>query len=234
VPFFHPGERVPEVEYLHERRKALGGYLPQRRRKSTETLTAPKLEVFDRLLKSSGDREISTTMAFVQSAEHHPARQAGRPALRADRRRRSAHLRHGRHVPPARHLRPARPEVQAGRPRPADVLPRRRRRPGAGGRHHRSGAFSSAGWPRPRATAPTTCRCCRSTSTTRCSASSASATAPGRRRTCARAASCSAPPPAAPRSTAKACSTKTATRICSRARSRTAAATTRPSATKSP
>jgi pyruvate dehydrogenase E1 component len=67
VPFFHPGEKSPEVEYLHERRRALGGYLPQRRRKSTQTLTAPKLEVFDRLLKSSGDREISTTMAFVQS-----------------------------------------------------------------------------------------------------------------------------------------------------------------------
>jgi len=67
VPFFHPGEKSPEVEYLHERRKALGGYLPQRRRKSSETLTAPKLEVFDRLLKSTGDREISTTMAFVQS-----------------------------------------------------------------------------------------------------------------------------------------------------------------------
>jgi pyruvate dehydrogenase E1 component len=55
------------VEYLHERRRALHGYLPQRRKKSTETLQAPKLEVFDRILKSSGDREISTTMAFVQS-----------------------------------------------------------------------------------------------------------------------------------------------------------------------
>src|SRR5262245_44917792 len=67
VPFFHPGAKSPEVEYMHERRKALGGSLPQRRKKSTETLAAPKLEVFDRLLKNSGDREISTTMAFVQS-----------------------------------------------------------------------------------------------------------------------------------------------------------------------
>ncbi|QSX78944.1 pyruvate dehydrogenase (acetyl-transferring), homodimeric type [Agrilutibacter solisilvae] len=66
VPFFHPGKDSPEVEYLHERRKALGGYLPQRRRKSTQTLEVPALETFDRLLKSSGDREISTTMAFVQ------------------------------------------------------------------------------------------------------------------------------------------------------------------------
>ena len=56
-----------EVQYLKERRAALGGYLPQRRRKSSESFETPKLEVFDRLLKSSGEREISTTMAFVQT-----------------------------------------------------------------------------------------------------------------------------------------------------------------------
>ena len=67
VPFYHPGEKSEEVEYMKERRAALGGFLPQRRRKSTQTLTAPKLEVFERLLKDTGEREISTTMAFVQS-----------------------------------------------------------------------------------------------------------------------------------------------------------------------
>jgi pyruvate dehydrogenase E1 component len=67
IPFFHPGEKSAEVEYMHERRKALGGFLPQRRRKATQSLEAPKLEVFDRLLKSSGERQISTTMAFVQA-----------------------------------------------------------------------------------------------------------------------------------------------------------------------
>lgn len=67
VPFYHPGEKSDEVQYMRARREKLGGYLPQRRRKSSETLKAPKLEAFDRLLKSSGDREISTTMAFVQS-----------------------------------------------------------------------------------------------------------------------------------------------------------------------
>ncbi|MEN1942146.1 pyruvate dehydrogenase (acetyl-transferring), homodimeric type [Luteimonas sp. MJ246] len=67
VPFFHPGEKSEEIEYMKERRAALGGYLPQRRRKSTETLAAPKLEVYERLLKDTGEREISTTMAFVQS-----------------------------------------------------------------------------------------------------------------------------------------------------------------------
>src|SRR5438093_6706642 len=53
------------LKYLHERRGALGGYLPQRRRKSA-SLPAPPLSTFDRLLQSSGDREVSTTMAFVQ------------------------------------------------------------------------------------------------------------------------------------------------------------------------
>jgi len=66
VPFYHPGEKSPEVEYMVERRRALGGFLPQRRRKATQSMEVPKLETYDRLLKSSGEREISTTMAFVQ------------------------------------------------------------------------------------------------------------------------------------------------------------------------
>ncbi|KAG0958200.1 hypothetical protein G6F31_012374 [Rhizopus arrhizus] len=67
VPFYHPGPDSPEVQYLQERRAALGGYLPQRRRKADKTFVAPKLEAYDRLLKSSGERSYSTTMAFVQS-----------------------------------------------------------------------------------------------------------------------------------------------------------------------
>ncbi|MGJ4728323.1 pyruvate dehydrogenase (acetyl-transferring), homodimeric type [Luteimonas sp. SDU101] len=67
IPFYHPGEKSDEVQYLLERRRALGGFVPQRRRKADESLTAPKLEVFDRLMKGSGEREMSTTMAFVQS-----------------------------------------------------------------------------------------------------------------------------------------------------------------------
>ncbi len=66
VPFYHPGADSPEVHYMKARREALGGTLPQRRQKS-ESLPVPELAVFDRLLKSSGEREISTTMAFVQT-----------------------------------------------------------------------------------------------------------------------------------------------------------------------
>jgi len=67
VPFYHPGENSPEVQYMKARRAALGGSLPQRRRKADESLPVPELAVFDRLLKASGEREISTTMAFVQA-----------------------------------------------------------------------------------------------------------------------------------------------------------------------
>ena len=67
VPFYHPGEDSPEIQYIKARRTALGGYLPQRRRRATQSFAVPELTTFDRLLKSTGEREISTTMAFVQA-----------------------------------------------------------------------------------------------------------------------------------------------------------------------
>jgi pyruvate dehydrogenase E1 component len=65
VPFVKLPEDSAEMKYLRARREALGGYLPQRRRKSA-SLTTPPLSTFQRLLENSGEREISTTMAFVQ------------------------------------------------------------------------------------------------------------------------------------------------------------------------
>jgi len=65
VPFYKPAENSPELRYMHERRQALGGYLPVRR-VSAAPLEIPPLEVFASQLKGSGDREISTTMAFVR------------------------------------------------------------------------------------------------------------------------------------------------------------------------
>ena len=65
VPFIKLPEDGPEMKYLRERRPALGGYLPQRRRTSA-SLAIPPLSSFQRLLDNSGEREISTTMAFVQ------------------------------------------------------------------------------------------------------------------------------------------------------------------------
>ncbi|MGQ0621531.1 MAG: pyruvate dehydrogenase (acetyl-transferring), homodimeric type [Panacagrimonas sp.] len=65
LPFYKPAQDSPEIQYLMERRKALGGPLPARVVKN-ERLEVPPLATFQRLLDSSGEREISTTMAFVQ------------------------------------------------------------------------------------------------------------------------------------------------------------------------
>ncbi len=65
APFYKPPEDSPEMAYLMERRKALGGYLPVRRARA-EPLAVPALSVFEAQLKDTGDREISTTMAFVR------------------------------------------------------------------------------------------------------------------------------------------------------------------------
>ncbi|MFZ4760741.1 MAG: pyruvate dehydrogenase (acetyl-transferring), homodimeric type, partial [Burkholderiaceae bacterium] len=67
LPFFRPPEDAPEMRYMHERRAALGGYLPQRRRVSSEKLEVPPLEAFKAVLEPTAEgREISTTQAFVR------------------------------------------------------------------------------------------------------------------------------------------------------------------------
>jgi pyruvate dehydrogenase E1 component len=65
LPFRKPEESSDEHRYLHERRKSLGGYLPVRLTKAP-ALTLPPLSAFDPVLEGTGDREISTTMAFVR------------------------------------------------------------------------------------------------------------------------------------------------------------------------
>ena len=65
VPYLKFEEGSPELEYMRARRMDLGGYLPARRRKA-EALQVPDLAAFERFLKSTDEREISTTMAFVQ------------------------------------------------------------------------------------------------------------------------------------------------------------------------
>jgi pyruvate dehydrogenase E1 component len=65
APFYKPPENSAEMQYLRERREALGGYLPQRRR-SAAPLEIPGLEVFESQTTGTADREISTTMAFVR------------------------------------------------------------------------------------------------------------------------------------------------------------------------
>ena len=63
--YYKPAEDSAEMKYMHERRKALGGYLPSRTHLAAP-LEVPALSTFDALLQGSGEREMSTTMAFVR------------------------------------------------------------------------------------------------------------------------------------------------------------------------
>ena len=65
LPFFKPEEGSAEYKYLHARREALGGYMPQRRVES-KRVPVPPLDTLKAILDGTGDREISTTMAFVR------------------------------------------------------------------------------------------------------------------------------------------------------------------------
>ncbi|MBM3346249.1 MAG: pyruvate dehydrogenase (acetyl-transferring), homodimeric type [Betaproteobacteria bacterium] len=67
LPLYRPKDDDPVMVYLQARRKALGGHLPQRRRRADVAPDVPPLEAFEQVLKATPEgREISTTMAFVR------------------------------------------------------------------------------------------------------------------------------------------------------------------------
>ncbi|REC95644.1 pyruvate dehydrogenase (acetyl-transferring), homodimeric type [Kushneria indalinina] len=67
MPYYKPDDDSPEMRYLHQRRKQLGGYLPARKN-DFEPIEIPGLDdkMFSSQTKGSGDREVSTTMSFVR------------------------------------------------------------------------------------------------------------------------------------------------------------------------
>ncbi|CAM8361328.1 pyruvate dehydrogenase (acetyl-transferring), homodimeric type [Candidatus Methylopumilus universalis] len=65
LSFHKPAPDSPEIKYMMERREALGGFVPQRKRKGNP-LKTPPLSAFENMLTATGEREISTTMAFVR------------------------------------------------------------------------------------------------------------------------------------------------------------------------
>ncbi|MFC3907711.1 pyruvate dehydrogenase (acetyl-transferring), homodimeric type [Legionella dresdenensis] len=65
IPFYRPSDDSPEIQYIRKQRENLGGYLPNRTT-ACEKLEIPDLDAFSAVTKSTGDREISTTMAFVR------------------------------------------------------------------------------------------------------------------------------------------------------------------------
>lgn len=66
IPFYRPDADSPEMIYMHERRQTLGGQIPSRH-PEFDTLKVPALDAFEAVTKGSGDRSISTTMAFVRA-----------------------------------------------------------------------------------------------------------------------------------------------------------------------
>ena len=65
APFYRPPEDSPEIKYLHERRRALGGYVP-RRVVEAEPLRTPPEKLFEEFYEGTGARAVSTTMVFVR------------------------------------------------------------------------------------------------------------------------------------------------------------------------
>ncbi|MEC7729758.1 MAG: pyruvate dehydrogenase (acetyl-transferring), homodimeric type [Candidatus Neomarinimicrobiota bacterium] len=65
APFYNLDENSNEIKYLKKKRKNLGGYLPARIVPSV-TMDIPDISIFDELLNGTGERSISTTMAFVR------------------------------------------------------------------------------------------------------------------------------------------------------------------------
>ena len=175
TPFYRPAEDSIEIKYMREKRKALGGYVPTRKVRA-EALQAGLARAVRGVpqghRRPQGVDDDGVRAAAVEAA----ARQGDRPPRRADRARRSAHLRHGSAVPPGRHLLARRPDLRAGRHGHAALL---------------QGSVATARFSRKGSTRPDRCRRSsppapptprtastrsRSSSTTRCSASSASAT----------------------------------------------------------
>lgn len=64
-PYFKPADNTPEIEYMHERRRSLGGYIPERRSKYV-SFELPDEKSYEVAKGGSGTQEVATTMAFVR------------------------------------------------------------------------------------------------------------------------------------------------------------------------
>ena len=64
-PYYNPGPETPEIQYMLERRKELGGYLPERRTNFV-SFALPEEKAYETARKGSGNQEVATTMAFVR------------------------------------------------------------------------------------------------------------------------------------------------------------------------
>ncbi|GAB6859530.1 pyruvate dehydrogenase (acetyl-transferring), homodimeric type [Microbacterium xylanilyticum] len=65
-PYYHPGQDAPEIRYMQERRRALGGYLPERRPNASGEIALPDAKAYEVAARGSGKQQAATTMAFVR------------------------------------------------------------------------------------------------------------------------------------------------------------------------
>ncbi|QAY71424.1 pyruvate dehydrogenase (acetyl-transferring), homodimeric type [Xylanimonas protaetiae] len=65
APYYHPGNDDPAIQYMLERRRQLGGFVPERRH-APKAVALPDPKVYELLKKGSGQQEVATTMAFVR------------------------------------------------------------------------------------------------------------------------------------------------------------------------
>lgn len=120
-PYFHPGPESEEIQYMHDRRSALGGYVPTRvvRAKPLPQCGRQDLREREEGVGPAGDRHDD---GLRPSSQGPHAGQGDRQAVRADRPRRVPDLRNGLVLPQRQDLQPAGPAVRVRRPRTAPGL----------------------------------------------------------------------------------------------------------------
>ena len=139
APYFHPGFRSPEYEYMMERRRALDGYLPDRVERSKTVLFHARRDhrPAHRGHRREGPGVDDDGVHALAARAAEGARD--RPTRRADHPRRGAHVRDGRAVRRVQDLRAVRPAVRTGRRGAHALVPRSDERPDPRRGHHRSG-----------------------------------------------------------------------------------------------
>ena len=137
-PYYNPGQQDETIQYMLERRRALGGFLPERRIAPRRPAAAGRrgVRAAEEGLGHAGDRH---DHGVRPPAEGPAAREGLRPPHRADHPRRGAHVRHGRVLPDGEDLQPERPELHLGRPRAAPRLQGEPAGPDHPRRHQRGG-----------------------------------------------------------------------------------------------
>ena len=136
APFYRPPDDSPELQYMRERRKTLGGFVPSRSVASSRSTRRSSRSSRSSTTAPSG-RKASTTMVFVRLLSTAAAQQGDRRPDRADRPRRGAHLRDGVALPGGRYLLARRPALRAGRHGYPALLQGSAGRPDPRGRDHR-------------------------------------------------------------------------------------------------